>query len=47
MRIQSFNMCFLSNLIEGATSSMAAADVGDIGDEGGWGDSDLVLDEGQ
>jgi len=25
---------------------MAAADMGDMGDEGGWGDDDLVLDEG-
>ncbi|XP_066920930.1 coatomer subunit alpha-like [Clytia hemisphaerica] len=34
-----------SSMKEGAASSMAAADVGDMGDEGGWGDSDLVLDE--
>lgn len=32
--------------IEGGAASMAAADIGDMGEEGGWGDSDLVLDEG-
>lgn len=30
---------------DGGGPSMAAADIGDLGDEGGWGDSDLVLDE--
>lgn len=30
---------------DGGGSSMAAADIGDLGEEGGWGDSDLVLDE--
>ena len=36
-----------SSAKEGAAASMAAADVGDMGDEGGWGDSDLVIDEGK
>lgn len=26
-------------------NNMAAADMGDMGEEGGWGDSDLVLEE--